>query len=195
MVDTFGNIPYSDALQARENTLPKYDDAQEIYNDLISRVRAIDFGDSQGYSSADVIYGGDMSKWELFANSIQLRLGMRIADFNPSLSQEVTEEAYSNGVFSSNSDNAILAYEANPPNTNPLWEDLVQSGRSDYVTANTIVDITNSKSQFKYLPMPDNDPRRRLPKINKAKQLIGFKPRIKLDKGLAKTITWQLDPS
>ncbi|MFL2932728.1 MAG: NAD-dependent epimerase/dehydratase family protein [Nitrososphaerales archaeon] len=61
--------------------------------------------------------------------------------------------------------------------------------------ANTIVDITNSKSKFKYLPMPDNDPRRRLPKINKAKQLIGFKPRVKLDKGLAKTINWQLNPS
>ena len=43
--------------------------------------------------------------------------------------------------------------------------------------------------------MPDNDPRRRLPKINKAKQLIGFKPRVKLDKGLTKTITWQLNPN
>ena len=61
--------------------------------------------------------------------------------------------------------------------------------------ANTIIDITDSKSKFKYLPMPDNDPRRRLPKINKAKQLIGFQPRVKLDKGLTKTITWQLNPN
>ena len=41
--------------------------------------------------------------------------------------------------------------------------------------------------------MPDNDPRRRLPKINKAKQIIDFKPRVKLDQGLAKTIKWQMD--
>ena len=61
--------------------------------------------------------------------------------------------------------------------------------------ANTIIDITDSKSKFKYLPMPDNDPRRRLPKITKAKQLIDFKPRVKLDKGLTKTITWQLNPN
>tara|TARA_B100001750_G_scaffold4178_1_gene3318 strand:+ start:885 stop:1892 length:1008 start_codon:yes stop_codon:yes gene_type:complete len=59
--------------------------------------------------------------------------------------------------------------------------------------ANTIIKLTNSKSKVKYLPMPDNDPRRRLPKINKAKQIIDFKPRVKLDQGLAKTIKWQMD--
>jgi len=58
--------------------------------------------------------------------------------------------------------------------------------------ANTIIDLTNSKSTIKYLPMPDNDPRRRLPKISKAKQIIDFHPHVKLDKGLAKTINWQI---
>ena len=41
--------------------------------------------------------------------------------------------------------------------------------------------------------MPDNDPRRRLPKITKARQIIGFNPRVKLNQGLSKTIKWQID--
>ncbi|HZB13871.1 MAG TPA: SusD/RagB family nutrient-binding outer membrane lipoprotein, partial [Chryseolinea sp.] len=44
------------------------------------------------------------------------------------------------GAFESNADNATIAYLGSSPNTNPIWLDLVQSGRADYVIANTIVD-------------------------------------------------------
>ena len=47
----------------------------------------------------------------------------------------------SSGVFSSNADNATLTYEGSTPNTNPIWLALVQSGRNDFVPANTIVDM------------------------------------------------------
>ena len=59
--------------------------------------------------------------------------------------------------------------------------------------ANMVIKLTDSKSKVKYLPMPDNDPRRRLPKITKARQIIGFNPRVKLNQGLSKTIKWQID--
>lgn len=147
LVDTFGNIPYTQALNASEFPLPAYDDAGEIYEDLISRIEAADalLAAGQGFSGADVIYGGDMSKWMKFANSLQLRLGMRLAQVPgyEQLSVATTEDALADGVFTSNADNATIAYESNPPNTNPLWEDLVQSGRSDYVAANTLVNIMN----------------------------------------------------
>lgn len=145
LVDTFGNIPYSQALNAAEFPLPEYDDAATIYQDLISRLDNANtlLGAGQGYTSADVLYHGDMSAWQKFANSLRLRLGMRFADVNPSLAEQTATSAVSAGVFESNADNATLQYQSNPPNTNPLWEDLVQSGRSDYVAANTIVDIMN----------------------------------------------------
>ena len=101
-----------------------------------------------------MIYMGDMAKWEKFANSLQLRLALRVADVSSmqSMAQTAAEDAISSsaGVMASNADNAVIQYQSSPPNTNPLWEDLVQSGRSDYVTANTIVDIMNDL----------NDPRR-----------------------------------
>lgn len=150
LVDTFGDIPYTEALDFEGNSLPAYDDAATIYEDLISRLNnvAADLEEGQGFN--DPIYGGEMNNWFLFANSLQLRLSMRVADSHPSLSQQGAEEAVARGVFNSNDDSAIIAFDENPPYTNPLWNDLVQSGRSDYVAANTIVDYTNEL----------NDPRR-----------------------------------
>ncbi len=82
-----------------------------------------------------------MNQWMMFANSLRLRLAMRIADVNPDLSKSTAEAAVQDGVFSSLDESATIAYEGNSPNTNPLWEDLVQSGRNDYLITNTIVDI------------------------------------------------------
>lgn len=146
LVDTFGDIPYTEALEAETITLPAYDDDAAIYANLIERLQNAYtlLGSGQGFSGPDVIFGGDMGKWSKFNNSLQLRLAMRISDSNPSLSKSAAEDAASKGVFSGNDDNAIIAYQSSPPNTNPLWEDLVQSGRSDYVAANTIVNIMNS---------------------------------------------------
>lgn len=151
LVDTFGDIPYTQALNS-DISLTEYDDSANIYADLISSLGNVqsDLQAGQGFSDADVIYGGDMAKWEKFANSLRLRLAMRIADVNPSLSQETAEAAITGGLFTSNADNAIIGYQTSPPHTNPLWSALVQSGRSDYVPANTIVDYMNSL----------NDPRR-----------------------------------
>jgi hypothetical protein len=144
LVDTFGNIPYTEALDG-DNITPAYDDAAMIYQDLIDKLdRAISELDTnvESFGSADLIYGGDILKWIKFGNSLKLKLAMTLADVDPSLSQTLAEQAAPN-VFESNDDNAVLPYLASPPNTNPLWEDLVQSGRSDYFLANTIVDAMN----------------------------------------------------
>ncbi|MDT7827112.1 SusD/RagB family nutrient-binding outer membrane lipoprotein [Pricia sp. S334] len=151
LVDTFGNVPYSEALDG-ENITPAYDDAATIYQDLIANlneaISALD-ADFAGYGGADLIYDGDVSQWIKFANSLKLKLAMTLADVNPEQSRTLVEEAAPN-VFESNNDNALLPYLAAPPNTNPLWEDLVQSGRSDYFMADTFVDALNQL----------NDPRR-----------------------------------
>ena len=147
LVDTFGDIPYTEALNAAEFPLPAYDDASEIYVDLIARISdaaATLDGSAVGFTDADLIYQGEMDKWSKFANSLKLRLGMRLSEVNPDLAQSVAESAISAGVFTSNDDNAVVVYTGTYPNTNPLWDDLVRSGRSDYLPANTIVDYMNA---------------------------------------------------
>ncbi|HKK45809.1 MAG TPA: SusD/RagB family nutrient-binding outer membrane lipoprotein, partial [Balneolaceae bacterium] len=71
LVNIFGNVPYGKALNI-DNTLPKYDDAETIYMDLLSRLNtAIGNLDTsaEGFGDADIYYQGDISKWIKFANS------------------------------------------------------------------------------------------------------------------------------
>lgn len=145
LVNTWGDIPYTEALDPT-NLFPKYDDAKTIYYDLLSRLDA-DIAalntSADGFGSADLIYGGDVAKWIKFANSLKLNMGMIIADFDAAKAQSVVEAAAPN-VFTSNADNASFTYFAATPNVNPVWTNLVQSGRNDYVPANTIIDMMNA---------------------------------------------------
>ncbi|WP_299180205.1 SusD/RagB family nutrient-binding outer membrane lipoprotein [uncultured Chryseobacterium sp.] len=152
LVDLFGNIPYSEALQGNANVTPKYDDAFTIYKDLLTRVTAaynnLNAG-SPGFEN-DFIYNNDISKWKKLAASLKFKLAMRLADVDPALSKQEAEAAYNLGLISSNADNFTLQYEDNTANANPLYADLVLSGRQDFVPADTFVDYLNGL----------NDPRR-----------------------------------
>jgi hypothetical protein len=147
LVNTFGDIPYTEALDAN-NLFPKYDDAKTIFYDLITRldadIAALD-PSAPGFGDADLLYAGDIDAWIKFANSLKLRMGITIADSDPTKAATVITSA-APGAFTSNSDNAVLHYLSGPPNTNPVYVDLVQGGRNDFVPANTIVDLMNTLS-------------------------------------------------
>ncbi|GAA0523158.1 SusD/RagB family nutrient-binding outer membrane lipoprotein [Chitinophaga japonensis] len=151
LINTFGDIPYTDALDI-ENLSPKYDDAHTVYLDLLDRldvaINNLDVA-SESFGSSDLLYRGDVAAWEKFANALKMRLAMVIADSDPAVAKAAIEEASPNA-FSSSDDDAIFEYSTIPPNTNPLWVDLVQSGRLDFVGANTTIDTMNAL----------NDPRR-----------------------------------
>lgn len=144
LVDSFGDIPYSEALSPRDIPLPVYDDAATIYADLIQRleIAIMDLSSGEGFT-IDNLYYGDMDAWQTFAHSLKLRLGIRLSDIDPSTAQSIVESAYNEGVFTSNADNASFVYLGSS-NPNPVWSALVQSGRNDFVPANTIVDIMNN---------------------------------------------------
>ena len=153
LVDVYGDVPYTEALQAAEGVFsPKYDDDQAIYTDLFRRIDqalvSLEAGGT-GFTDADLIYGGDSDAWIKFANSLKLRLAVRIADVDQGLASAQATAAMTAGVFESDADNFTYPFEAAPPNTNPLWVSFVQSGRSDYVATNTMVDLL----------VPLNDPR------------------------------------
>lgn len=154
LVTTYGNIPYTEALNV-DNTFPKYDDALTIYKDLLTRLdadlAALDPA-AASFGSADAIYDGDPVQWRKFANSLKLKLAMVIADADAATSRTAAESAVTGGLLASNADNAKFPYVTTTPNTNPVWVDLVQSGRLDFVAASTITDIMNGL----------NDPRRPL---------------------------------
>jgi hypothetical protein len=67
---------------------------------------------------------------------------MIIADHDAATAGSIISKV-ANDIITSNDDNTYFYYLSAPPNTNQIWVDLVQSGRKDFVAANTIVDIMN----------------------------------------------------
>jgi len=150
LVTTYGNVPYSQALDIKQ-PFPKFDDAKTIYYDLLTRLdadiavlKANETGASFG--GADLIYGGDPVKWEKFANTFKVKMGIVISDSDPAKATSTITTAIAGGIFTSNADNAVFKYLAQTPNTNPIWVDLVQSGRQDFVANSTIMSFLQPTS-------------------------------------------------
>ena len=149
LVDTYGNIPYSTAVDLANNQLPVYDDASTIYTQMITRLQSdISDLDASGdsFSSGDYFYNGDITSWKKFGNSLLLKLGITIADSNASLAQSTVTAAISGGVFTSPADNCQFPYLSTSPNYNPVYANVIASGRHDYVGGKTIIDEMNTTS-------------------------------------------------
>jgi nucleoside-diphosphate-sugar epimerase len=56
--------------------------------------------------------------------------------------------------------------------------------------AKMVLDLTDSKSEIEFHPLPVDDPKRRCPNASKAKKLLGWEPKVSLEKGLERTISW-----
>ena len=121
LTDLYGDVPYSEAGRAVIDGifLPKYDAQSEIYPDLLKELEesaaALGTGTS-GFGAADVIYQGDQAKWKRLANSLMLRLGLRLIKVDPSASQEWATKAIAGGVMTSNDDIFYLQHDANNKN-------------------------------------------------------------------------------
>jgi hypothetical protein len=157
LVNTFGNVPYSQAFSA-ETTLPKYDDAATVYNAILVRLDAALASFTPGsagiLASADVVYAGDVSKWVKFGTSLKLKLAMILADKDDAIAKKLVQEATSDltKLISSNAENPRHTFLASSPNNNLVSNNLVApfTTRQDFVASETIVGMMNSL----------NDPRR-----------------------------------
>ena len=56
--------------------------------------------------------------------------------------------------------------------------------------AGLILDLSGSESPIVYEPLPEDDPRRRCPEIRRAREVLGWEPRVQAEEGLKKTLTW-----
>ncbi|MBO0938931.1 SusD/RagB family nutrient-binding outer membrane lipoprotein [Fibrella sp. HMF5335] len=82
LVDTYGDIPYTQALQGTGAITPSYDKAQDIYDDLIKQIDAglallAKGSGTRNPGTNDIMFGGDIAKWQRFANTLKLRILLR----------------------------------------------------------------------------------------------------------------------
>lgn len=140
VTDLWGDVPYTQALSGADASTPEYDTQQAIYNGVLDDLTAgqamltsagVDFG------NGDILYNNDMAKWRKFANSLRMRLAMRMVNADPATAQSEFVAAYNAGGFTSNADNAMLTWPG-APYENPLYENYL--GRDDHGVSRTLID-------------------------------------------------------
>lgn len=155
LTDTWGDIPYSEALQADEggSLTPAYDTQQSIYDDffVVLNQASDDMGGATGATlgDADPIYGGDLSAWRRFANSLRARHALRLVNVNPTKASTELAAAFGDpgGVFQSNDDNALLHWPGDGVYDNP-WSVNFQT-RDDHRMSDRLMNVM----------LASNDPR------------------------------------
>lgn len=126
LTDAWGPVPYSEALnlEGGEQT-PAYDGEEAIYTALLENLdRARGLIDPGNVSAAlpgnDILYGGDMAKWRSFANSLTLKMAMRISNVDEGTASSIVDDDLAGGVFQSNAEHARIDYPGGE-NQNPIY--------------------------------------------------------------------------
>lgn len=120
LTDIYGDIPYFDAATGYYSNVisPRYDTQEEIYNDFFEQLdlSAKALNSENDKILYDAFFYGDINKWYRFANSLRLRLAMRLVKVNPEKAREEAEKAIELGVMTSYDDICHMFHEnvANP---------------------------------------------------------------------------------
>lgn len=155
VADTYGPIPYSQIGVGGKIQVP-YDSQEQAYKNMLAdldrsiAVLTANRGTTIN-ASADIIYGGQVEKWAKFANSLKLRLAMRMVYADPATAKKAAEEVAADEVsaFASNDDNALYDnFNANAKN--PFYVVQVEYNGGDSMAAADIITYMNGY----------NDPRR-----------------------------------
>jgi len=118
--DYWGPIPYSQVGNGQKQV--DYDSQEVIYKDFLT-VLTKAVADLQPYAGRnllgnnDQIYGGNVDNWIRFANTLRLRIAMRMSGVEPALAKTNAEAAVAGGVLETNAHDAFLKVTANSINT------------------------------------------------------------------------------
>jgi hypothetical protein len=121
LTDTYGDVPYTQALQGKSGTvLPVYDAQQSIYTSILAKLdsviptldasKAIPTNDIFSYASNSSA-SGYIAQWKRFGYSLMLRMAMRLTKADAATAQKYAEKAYAGGTFQSTADDAYIKFD------------------------------------------------------------------------------------
>jgi hypothetical protein len=157
LVDLYDQIPYSEALQGTANLTPKFDDGYSIYQDLLKLLdtalaKPLNPGVlTPADKSADLVFKGDLDKWTRFANSMKMKLYLRMVNKKPQEAQAGIEKLYADGAKFLNTDAALTGFTNVKDKDNPMYEQNIRS-------LNTPDNLRASYTFTSFL-IANNDPR------------------------------------
>ena len=138
-----------------------YDDEPTLYNTWFAQLDEIvsvftNNLDYAGLTDFDEVYGGDMSAWIKYANSLRFRLAMRIVNANPTLAEAEAVKAMSNpgGLIMTNAENMMLSLQGNkfgPATICYAWDDTRMSAAMESI----LIGYEDNRISSYYAPVDD----------------------------------------
>lgn len=144
ITDRWGDVPYSEALQALASPNPAYDTQQDIYEGMLATLaQAVDDFDNTSAIKGDLIYGGEVESWQKAANSMRLLMALQLSNRFPNAGDYAADEFnaaldHEAGVLYTNDENMTIVYPGGNFK-NPWWR--VYDGRKDYAESETMTDL------------------------------------------------------
>lgn len=131
ITDTFGDVPYFQSNQARNDIFePAFDKQKDIYLDIFKQLEAANTlltGAANVVASSDPVYNGNCAEWRKFGNSLYLRLLMRLsgkaevsADVIAKIKDIIDVNAANYPIMTSNTDAAVLRWTGTGYLTSPF---------------------------------------------------------------------------
>ncbi|MGB3851786.1 MAG: SusD/RagB family nutrient-binding outer membrane lipoprotein [Tunicatimonas sp.] len=145
LTDLYGDIPYSQAIQGKTegNFTPTFDRQEVVYAGILA-----DLERANGLLTTnptpvvgDVLFDGDLERWQKLANSLRLRVLLRQSNqVDPSAAMEAILNDPNAPIFTSNDDQAVFNYLASAPNQQPLYT--TRSGSFDEYRLSKLLENT-----------------------------------------------------
>ena len=165
LTDMFGPVPYHEALQADQGgTLqPSFDTQEEVYKQILKELEEANalFNFQRNiHAQHDILYGGNLQRWQRFANSLRLRLLLRVsnrAEMNAGAQiAQILGSPSTHPVITSNQEAAVLRYSGTRPNISPFsdWRPLEFNGnrRATARMVNTLQSLNDPRLQRFLMP-------------------------------------------
>ncbi|MDP9077275.1 MAG: SusD/RagB family nutrient-binding outer membrane lipoprotein [Bacteroidota bacterium] len=142
LTDNMGDLPYSQALKGLSNILPAYDTSEDIYKGIVKNTAAAVASLTGSGVEGDVVYGGDISKWKAFGNSLIILVTTQASktDQADSWAKPAFASAVAGGYISTNDGNFAVPYTSDYHNP---WYALYD-GRKDEGESTTMTALTAS---------------------------------------------------
>lgn len=159
MTDLYGAIPYKEAFQGdaeTQNFNPNFDSGEVIYDDLIARIDSALSKDltqelTPAQKNADFLFGGEVSNWIKFANTLKLKMYMRQMYSNEAKAEAGVKALYTAGANFLDDDAALKMFVDAENKDNPLYA-------SNNRKLNVATNLRISATIYDYF-YQNNDPR------------------------------------
>jgi hypothetical protein len=169
LVDLYDKLPYFEALQGKANLQPHFDDGFTIYKDLIAKIDTAlgkDFSaptnsvpgtapsyldGTPGFVASDILFKGNIDKWKIFANTLKLKLYLRMVNAQPTLAHDSITAMINRGTEFLTEDAAVTNFTNVLGKDNPFYEQNIRG-------LNTTDNIRASRTFASWL-IANDDPR------------------------------------